>query len=265
MEEVVDGPMYEPNTVVISWTCIPDGFLDDLQPISMDSYVVHSRGQRLWMTLPIMGPEEAQAQADMLDTMLRDTLAGIQLYQRKAFELKGPGIVLVAADGRRNIYMTASGHAVSATFGTLDIVQRNSLGEIVFDSRAERQGRARKTSALARKYRRSDPTAEAILRSFDAAIRDPNDELVHLYEVRERLAHDFRGEKKAIKSLEASEKAWSAFGRLANAPEIRQGRHRGKPDGPMRDATEAELSSARNFAASLIELYLAYRDRKSSP
>jgi hypothetical protein len=54
---------------------------------------------------------------------------------------------------------------------------------------------------------------------------------------------------------------WSRLGRLANSEPLKQGRHRGKSAGGLRDASESELVEARNIARSFVEAYLMYLDK----
>jgi hypothetical protein len=95
-----------------------------------------------------------------------------------------------------------------------------------------------------------------MLRSFNNAINDANNELVHLYEIRDALAKKYGGEDGTRKVLRITSAQWSRLGELYNDPSIRQGRHRGKASHPLRDATEAELTEARGLAAAMIEAHL---------
>ena len=88
---------------------------------------------------------------------------------------------------------------------------------------------------------------------------DPDDELVHLYEIRDALSTKFGSEKAARNALKISYDNWSRFGQLCNDEPLRQGRHRGKKY-EARDATNAELSEARRIAQAMIEGYLRYLD-----
>lgn len=93
------------------------------------------------------------------------------------------------------------------------------------------------------------------------AVVDPNNELVHLYEIRDALAKKFGREGACCKVLHFSSSQWSRLGRLANSEPLNQGRHRGKSLGKLRDTTEAELQEARNIARNFVEAYFAYLAR----
>lgn len=89
-----------------------------------------------------------------------------------------------------------------------------------------------------------------------ASVKDPDNELVHLYEIGDALAKKFGDAVRA--KLGITRAQWSRFGRLANNEPLRQGRHRGKNAGNLRDATEGELQEARGIARTMIEAYLQF-------
>ncbi len=79
--------------------------------------------------------------------------------------------------------------------------------------------------------------------------RTSANERVHLYEVREALSVKFGGKKTVRSKLGISSPDWSRFGQICHTEPLRQGRHRGKRGGPLRDATEGGLSEARGSHA----------------
>jgi len=91
-----------------------------------------------------------------------------------------------------------------------------------------------------------------------AAVRDPNNELVHLYEIRDALVVKFGGDAATRTTFRISRAQWSRFGARCNDELLRQGRHRGNNAGAFRDATEGELMEARGIARTMIESYLQY-------
>jgi hypothetical protein len=138
--------------------------------------------------------------------------------------------------------------------GRIDAVVTSS-GKVLRDDRRERIERR---NALATRAARhvGDAVLNAILRSYMAAVNDPKNELIHLYEIRDALSSHFEGERPATAALGVSGGAWSTLGRLADGEPIREGRHRGRFAGELRNATENELREARDVARSLIMGYL---------
>lgn len=85
--------------------------------------------------------------------------------------------------------------------------------------------------------------------------------MVHLYEIRDSLSDRFGGGKRVEQELGISAAEWSDFGKLANNEPVREGRHRGKDLGILRNATIDELARARKFAKNLILKYLKLLDK----
>jgi hypothetical protein len=94
--------------------------------------------------------------------------------------------------------------------------------------------------------------------SYSAGVRDPVNELVHLYEIRDALSVKFGGEIRVRSALAITASQWSRFEQLSNSEPLRQGRHRGKTGETLRDASESELIEARCIARAMIEAYLQY-------
>jgi hypothetical protein len=121
---------------------------------------------------------------------------------------------------------------------------------------------------LAAQYGPIDRVAKAILDSADAASKNPNSELVHLYEIMEALEKEL-GEgkyKAAAHALRMEPDRWSTLKRLADGEPLRQGRHGGTKAGKLRDATDAELQEGRGIAQEMIAAYLRYLEsRHTSP
>lgn len=91
-------------------------------------------------------------------------------------------------------------------------------------------------------------------------MRDPINELVHLYEIREALSVKF-GVENGVRSALAitiTASQWSRLGQLSNSEPLHQGRHRGKTGETLRDASESELIEVRGIARAMIETYLQY-------
>ena len=97
-----------------------------------------------------------------------------------------------------------------------------------------------------------------MLRSYEAAVRDPDDELIHLFEIRDALAAKLgrKAREKARAKLGITRAAWQRLGSLANDAPINQGRHRGEHAGKLRDATRDELEEARQIARGMLQAYL---------
>jgi hypothetical protein len=129
-------------------------------------------------------------------------------------------------------------------------------GNTIWDSRKERLDGRRSLASLLSEHRLIDPVADVVSRSYNAAVENPANELVHLYEIREAISKKLGGKCATISALGLTKTEWSRFGVLTNFEPLRQGRHRGKNADNLRDASEAELGEARAFARKMIEAYL---------
>jgi hypothetical protein len=215
--------------VVLKWAYSPAGFFKvpvsatiDAAELSIDD-----------------GKAEARIHATALDPSLSDKLCTFidaclraqQVLLHMKFELTGPTTEWLDEAGqvlRREVGLT--GLPATIFIGTPEHL------------RFADQSRFRELSARDG----ADETLQVMLRAYGAAVRDPADEFIHLYEIRDALKKLFGGERDAIAALggltRTSCKTLRVF---ANVEPVREGRHRGIWGLSLRDATQAELSSAR--------------------
>jgi hypothetical protein len=185
-----------------------------------------------------------------------------QVLAHQSYTLSKPNVSRLHPDGRKDVWAFAEGATLKISCGSADFVVRDSAGNIVRDTKRERIEHRASFAQLAARYI-NDPVANALLRSYSAAVNDPRNELVHLYEIRDALSGHFGGEAVATNAVGVSNAQWSRIGQLANNEPFTQGRHRGKQLGVLRDATSEELSEARQIARSMIEGYLRHLEGKS--
>lgn len=138
-------------------------------------------------------------------------------------------------------------------------------GKVISDSKQDRINQKKKIVDLVAKHRSTDPLLDGLLRSYHAAVCDANNELVHLYKIRDALSERFGGEAAMRDKLGISSTQWSRMGQLCNSQPLRQGRHRGKTGGMLRDASEGELAEVRGIARSMIESYLRHLEKSNGP
>ena len=193
-----------------------------------------------------------------LHEMLNDRFLGVQLLTHRAYELSRPSRTRGHPDGRKDVFVELAPARIVVTGHPVDFQVRDKDGHIVTDSKRDRIEKKKSLADLVSTYRPGDRTLGLLLGSYDAAVHDPNNELVYLYEIREALSVKFGGDKEARSALGISSSDWSRFGSLCNNEPLRQGRHRGKGGADLRDATESELSEARGIARGMIEDYLRH-------
>jgi hypothetical protein len=196
---------------------------------------------------------------DSLTQKLNNYFLGAQLIRRQAFEIHGGAINRVWPDGRRDTTLVVQSAVHKHTVENVDLVSTDDEG-VVHDTRRDRIDTTKNLSELSARYAATNRTARKMLYSFDAAVRDPENELVYLYEVWEALQTKFGGEKKTQNALGILRSDRSRLMHLAN--ELNQGRHRGSHAGSLRNATTDELDEARAIAGNMIKSYLNYLDQQ---
>ena len=188
---------------------------------------------------------------------------GGQLTQNRPYSVHLPLVERVDASGARVIENFAEFNASVSMRADLTMTITDESGKrIVVDTRQERIDRQARLAKLIAKYQ-SDATVQSIAASYTAAVRDPADALVHLYEISDALKKHFGGKQAAINKLAIDPDDWSDLGRLSSHEPLRQGRHRGQSAGSLRDATPDELTRARDIAQRMIEKYLGYLEAQT--
>ena len=264
MLAVRDGHMEQTEIVVLEWTFSPPDYFEDQIHLKRDDYSMVIGGGKVEAKIQPEVYDKNPNMREEIHSALNDRFLGVQLLMHKPYELSKPSMYRLHPDGRRDITMFAESGVLKLSTGTVDFIVKDKNGNIISDSRKDRLEKKKALADLAEKYRDSDSTTASLLNSYKAAVNDPNNELVHLYEIRDTLSKKFGGENAACQALNISAAQWSRLGQLANNEPLRQGRHRGKNPGALRDATEAELTEARDITRQFVEAFLEYLERKNA-
>lgn len=250
------------ETVVLEWNFSPADYLEEETPLSWNGIPLEIAGGRIACKIPASMYDPAHRLRALLHDWIRDYFLGVETVSRKRFHLSDASVVRLRPDGKKDATIFAESISLKWEVGEVDLVARDKEGNIVSDTRRDRIQRKRKFGELAAKYRSQDKLAKSLLDSHHAAVKDQENELIHLYEVRDALATHFGGEGEARTALGISRAQWSTLGRLANDEPILQGRHRGKQIGELRNATSEELGEARTIAFAMISAYFEYLENK---
>ncbi|HNW02723.1 MAG TPA: hypothetical protein PKH04_11685 [Burkholderiaceae bacterium] len=195
-----------------------------------------------------------------LTRQIENRLHAVQIMTHKDFELSKPSRTEIREDGSKNYFLEVDSCVMTVSSGTVDLVVKDKDGNAVSDTKRERLDKQKRFANLADKHRKSDATLDQMLKSYQKSVKDPENELVHLYEIRDSLSERFGSKSSAIKKLSITSNEWDEIGKLANNLPLKQGRHRGKAVGALRDAELTELEKARKSVANLIEKYLEHLD-----
>jgi hypothetical protein len=171
----------------------------------------------------------------------------------------------VHPDGYRDISIDSI-RLVVPTVPTVSVYTRvvdkdgNVISDSMLDHRIELEHRIEKKNEFAERVanQATDDLLISLLQSYGAAVRDPNNEFVHLYEILDALRKRFGNIKTASLALGITSPQWKRFRVLCNNSSLRQGRHRGMSIRVNRNATDSELTEARALALGMIKAYLQY-------
>jgi hypothetical protein len=240
---------------LFEWAYSPPDYFEEPFEVVRDDYTMTISPGKVEAWVASNTFAESPGIREEMHAFLNDSFLGVQLMAFRPYELSDSRRTCVHPDGRKDVFIELKGVTAVAAVGTVDIRTTNTDG-VVYDSKAERIAAKRRLAELVQLHRSSSPALTAMLTSFGNAIRDPQNELVHLYEVRDALSVELGGKSNAIATLGLTSAAWSRLGQLSNDEPLRQGRHRGKSGAALRDATHAELQEAREIARSMLSLYV---------
>lgn len=250
------------DVVVLEWTFTPTDYFESEVQLERDGYNLLIGSGKVEAQIE---PELYTKNPNMRDELhraLNSRFMGVQLLTHKPYELSDASMYRLHPDGRRDITIFAKPGVFKLTGGTADFVIRDQDGNVISDTKSDRVKRKGTLAEIVEKNFGNDPTVRSVLDSYQAAVKDPDNELVHLYEIIDALRTKFGGERSACKELGVGSQEWARLRKLANSEPLRQGRHRGLNPGSLRDATKEELNEARETARHLIETYLQYLERR---
>lgn len=258
--------------VLLEWTFSPPGYFEEPIEISCQDYTMAICDGQVKAKIDSAIFEADPDMQQLLHDTLNDKFLGAQLLTHRVYDLSLSTKTYVYPDGHRATSVGLKGVQVVASVGQVGVQIIDKDGKFTTDSKRDRIEKAKRLAELISRFRRSDPVLVSLLKSSAAAVHDPNNELVHLYEVRDALSTKFGGERATLTALCAtpigiriSSTSWSRLGQLCNNEPLRQGRHRGKTAGVLRDATETELTEAQDIVRDMIEAYLLHLEASVNP
>jgi hypothetical protein len=146
---------------------------------------------------------------------------------------------------------------MTVTSDSPDVLVTRADGTIR-NPRRERIAQMRRLGELAARVASTDTTVQKLLDCHQAALDDPDKELVHLYEIWEGIVRAFGDNRSAAKQILGIQEG--RLSRLANEEPIKQGRHGGRHFHNLRDVTRQERQEARAIAVGMLVRYLEYKD-----
>ena len=245
-------------TVQLEWKYSPETYLEEPISISFEGADLEIEdGVAIARIDPDLYHTDSSIRED-LTRQIESRLHAVQIMTHRDFELSKPSRTDIRENGTKDHFLEVESCVITMSVGTVDLIIKDKDGNVVSDTKKERLDRQKYFASLLDKHRNSDATLDQMLKSYQKSVKDPENELVHLYEIRDSLSERFGSKQSAIRKLGITSNEWDEIGRLANSLPLNQGRHRGKAVGALRDAEIAELEKARKSVACLVEKYLEY-------
>jgi hypothetical protein len=247
-------------TVILEWAFSPPNYFEEPIHIIRDQYDMIINNGKVEVRIKPEVYNNDPKMRDKLHKSLNDRFLGTQLVSHEDYKLSDSIMHLLHPDGRKDTMIIGKGGICVSGAGQVDFIKKDEKGNIIKDSKRERIDKKKQLSELTEKYCVKDPLVKSLLNSNSMSVKDPANELVHLYEIFEALSKHFGGEVAAGKALGVSNNKLRRLRKLANAEPLKQSRHRGNFRS-LREATKKELNEARNIAQSLVESYLEYLEK----
>jgi len=248
--------MNSQHVMVLQWTFLPPDYFEAPVVISRDDYTVSIQDGKIDVRMAPALYETNPNIKDAIEDALNHRFRAMELISHHGYSLSYAGRLHIHPDGHKEFFLTINERLTVRD--SVDFTASDKAGNVIFDSRKERLQQKMMLADLVERHSSRDSLVKSMLKSYHAAVTDPDNELVYLYEIRDALAREFRGENQVRAILNISSASWHELGRIANDAPLKQGRHRGKFVEALRDATEEELGTARQIARDLIFEYLRY-------
>lgn len=251
------------DVVVLEWTFSPPDYFEAPIHIIETGYDMTIDAGKVEARInPGVYDQEHRMRGNLHQALIGRFL-GVQLLCHRPYKLSNASMSRLHPDGRKDVTLFVESCVMTMSGGTVDFIVKDKEGNVVSDSRKDRIEQKKELSELAGKFHGVNALATLLLNSYQAAVIDPSNELVHLYEIPDALSKNFGGESAAIAALGFNAGRWSQLKKIANDAHLKQGRHRGISLGELRDATGAELNEARTISRDLVEGYLQYLDKNA--
>jgi hypothetical protein len=246
----------------LEWSYTPANFFEEPFEYSENGWVVEIGDGRIVATFSGVTGEQVESACREKHEEVSARFLGAQLLNHQPYQLSDYKTTRARPDGSVEVGISF-GATLCISDGRCDVMIRDAAGNVTTDTKKERVERRKEFARRASKHWKVS-VVPSLLKSYNAAVNDPRNELTYLYEIRDALAKEFGGAGGVCSALGITKNQWGEMGRLANKVPLAQGRHRGQSVGQLRDAMPAELDEGRRIAKLMVERYFDYLDKLAS-
>ncbi len=184
------------TVVVLEWTFSPPDYFETPIEILRDDYTM------------IIADGKAEAKIDSaiydanpsMRAALRNALnyqfLAFQLFSHRKYELSNSTII---RDGFKEYILECGTATIKLTCGAVDFKKWDKDGNVVVDTKRDRIEEKKRLADLINRHQADDKVLGLLLQSYYASRRDPNNELVHLYEIRDALSSKFAAKRRCFR------------------------------------------------------------------
>lgn len=239
--------------IEIIWRYEPLDFFEAPASLNVGAGTLKVASGEATLIVPASEKPDARAQRDQATAEVERVFDARSLLTGRAYILRHHGYYSLDDQDRRSATLFPDPIVTTMQVFSPSIVTVDASGRAIADPNAERLvAEEQYVQDLAARCTASTLVRQ-MMASYRRSLEDPANALIHLYEVRDAAVRYYGGAASARQQLGVSTTEWSRLGQLANDEPIREGRHRGKSDQPLRDATAAELAKARSVAKRIID------------
>lgn len=192
--------------IIVEWHFEPEDYFEDNFKIEYDEYDIQIRLGIAEARIDPVHKDNVQEIISQLSQDLESRLLAVQVMTHKNFKLSQPSRYDLKKDGTKNIYLQVEDMIMVSDLDPVDLIIHDKNGNVVSDTKQERIHKKKWFAETSAKYRDKDPNLNQMLKSYSSSVSDPNNELVHLYEIRDAVTKKFGNEEKARSKLNITKK-----------------------------------------------------------
>lgn len=172
-------------TVQLEWKYSPETYLEEPILISFEGGDLEIKdGVAIAKINPDLYHTDSSIGED-LTRQIQSRLHAVQIMTHKDFELSKPSRTDIREDGKMNHFLEVESCVMTMSVGAVDLIVKDKDGNVISDTKRERLDKQMRFASLVDKYRNSDVTLDQMLKSYQNSVRDPENEFVLLYEIRD--------------------------------------------------------------------------------
>lgn len=241
---------------VLEWTYEPSTLFEEEVTLAHSGGVIRIDCGHIKGVFDATHYEQGREFRDCIHEIVSARVRAQEVQVRKQCKLSAASMSREYADGRRDVTAFPETLSVRVKVNIPDIIVKDAHGNVVKDSKTERLKKQKEFGENVSILLPQDIALKRMLESFHNALRDPDNALIHLYEIMDAVVVACGTSKdEARRRLILTEKEWSKFGRIANNAPLLEGRHRGKHE-YLKKASKDESQFATKFAQRIIEQYV---------